>query len=623
MGEAVIDQGPAARLAGLDGLRALAVAAVIGYHLGLEALPGGYLGVEVFFVISGFLITTLLMAEWRGAGTIRLGAFWIRRGRRLVPALVAVTFAVLATAAVAFPDQLARLGTDAVAGLLYVSNWQQLLTDQSYFEQIGRPSALLHLWSLGIEGQFYLIWPVALFVALLVGGPRLGMLLAVLGLAGSVAVAVMSATPGSDPSRVYYGADTRAAGLLAGALLAFTGIGVRESAQAPRRFAAQLAWELIAWLALAGVIAAFVLIPPDAPGFFGGGLLVIDAITVALIAAVVAHRRGILSQVLELPPIRWVGTRSYGLYLWHWPVFVFTQPGLDLPLDEPVATFVRLAIVVALTEVSYRFVETPLRRARPKRDSLPGLTRRRGILSPGPAWRAAGGLAAAAVLVPLLVAVATAQPTAPPSELVVGEIDGLVTGGEEEPPLGSAGPAASGAPSGGPSPNSTAGPVPGGPGDPPIFALGESVLVGAARPIARAIGPMEVNARIGRQVTDAIDVLQRRAEAGLIGRVVLLHIGNNGPMRREEADEVMEILHDVPVVIWINLRVPRQWERHNNDLIDELPARYPNVRVVDWHGASAGRRGLLASDGVHLTPDGYRVLAALVHDTLAETATGY
>lgn len=619
MGEAVIDQGPAARLAGLDGLRALAVVAVIGYHLGLEALPGGYLGVEVFFVISGFLITTLLMAEWRGTGTIRLGAFWIRRGRRLVPALVAVTFAVLATAAVAFPDQLARLGTDAAAGLLYVSNWQQLLTDQSYFEQIGRPSALLHLWSLGIEGQFYLIWPVALVIALLVGGPRLGLLLAVLGLAGSIAVTVMAA-PGSDPSRVYYGADTRAAGLLAGAILAFTGIGVRESV-ARRRFAAQLGWELIGWLALAGVIAAFVLIPPDAPGFFGGGLLVIDAITVALIAAVVAHGGGILSQLLELPPIRWVGTRSYGLYLWHWPVFVFTQPGLDLPMEEPVATIVRLALVVALTEVSYRFVETPLRRARPKRDSLPGLTRRRGILSPGPALRAAGGLAAAAVLVPLLVAVATAQPTAPPSELVVGGIDGLVTGGEEEPPMGSAGPAASGAPSGGPSPGSTLPPVPGSPGDPPTFALGESVLVGAARPIARAIGPMEVNARIGRQVTDAIDVLERRAEAGLLGRVVLLHIGNNGPMRREEADEVMQILHDVPVVIWINLRVPRQWERHNNDLIDALPERYSNVRVVDWHGASAGRRSLLAADGVHLTPDGYRVLATLVHDTLAETET--
>lgn len=187
--------------------------------------------------------------------------------------------------------------------------------------------------------------------------------------------------------------------------------------------------------------------------------------------------------------------------------------------------------------------------------------------------------------------------------------------------MGSAGPAASGAPSGGPSPGSTLPPVPGSPGDPPTFALGESVLVGAARSIARAIGPMEVNARIGRQVTDAIDVLERRAEAGLLGRVVLLHIGNNGPMRREEADEVMQILHDVPVVIWINLRVPRQWERHNNDLIDALPERYSNVRVVDWHGASAGRRSLLAADGVHLTPDGYRVLATLVHDTLAENAT--
>jgi hypothetical protein len=334
-----------------------------------------------------------------------------------------------------------------------------------------------------------------------------------------------------------------------------------------------------------------------------------------------------VARALELGPVRWLGTRSYGLYLWHWPIFVFTQPGLDLPLDEPAATVVRLAIVVALTEASYRFVEVPLRRRRAapaigeSESTAPGLDAPAagGAPSSGlfrrPAMRLAGGLVAAAFLAPLLVTVAIAQPPAPPDELVVGAVDGLITGGDEEPVVGPPVPDDLTTPGASPDPASpSAGP--GGPDDPPIFAVGESVLVGAAKPIAREIGPMVVDAKIGRHVTAAIDVLRRRAEAGLLGRVVIMHIGNNGPMRREDAEEAMEILRDVPIVVWINVRVPRSWEQHNNEVIEALPLRYANARVVDWHAASAGRRGLLARDGVHLSANGYPVLARLVREAL-------
>jgi hypothetical protein len=223
------------------------------------------------------------------------------------------------------------------------------------------------------------------------------------------------------------------------------------------------------------------------------------------------------------------------------------------------------------------------------------------------------------VLAPLLVAVATAQPPAPSEELTAGAIDGLVTGATDTPDRGSPVPVASATPAWAASPEpATPVPAPSLADDSPIFAVGESVLVGAAKPMAEAIGPMVVDARIGRQIADSIEVLRRRAEAGRLGRVVILLLGNNGPIRRQDAEQVMQILRDVPVVIWINVRVPRSWEGHNNDLIASLPTRYANVRVVDWHAATVGRPDLLASDGVHLTTDGYEVLAGLVRVALAD-----
>src|SRR5919199_3682700 len=212
-------------LPGLDGLRALAVTAVLLYHADLKWIPGGFLGVEIFFVISGYLITALLLSEWRQKGTISLKNFWLRRARRLLPALYVLLVVTLAFAVVFLPGEVAGLRGDVLAAVGYVTNWYLIFGQESYFESVGRPSMLQHLWSLAVEEQFYLIWPVVLAVGLGVGATRLRrrrvLTVALLGAAASALAMALLYTPGVDPSRVYYGTNTRATGLLFGAALAF------------------------------------------------------------------------------------------------------------------------------------------------------------------------------------------------------------------------------------------------------------------------------------------------------------------------------------------------------------------------------------------------------------------
>ena len=207
---------------GLDGLRAVAVVAVLLYHFGVSWLPGGFLGVEVFFVISGYLITSLLLAEWRADHGIALGSFWARRARRLLPALFAMLAVVSAAALIFAPDAVPELRRGIPAALVYMTNWYEIVRKQSYFARFGRPPLLLHLWSLAVEEQFYLIWPPLLLLGVRrTRGRRRPRVYAALGGAAASALAgYLLYHPGVDPSRVYYGTDTRASGLLLGAVLA-------------------------------------------------------------------------------------------------------------------------------------------------------------------------------------------------------------------------------------------------------------------------------------------------------------------------------------------------------------------------------------------------------------------
>ena len=411
-----------AYLPALDGLRAFAVTAVVLYHLNLPLLPGGYLGVDVFFVISGFLITALLLAELDRWGSVDLAAFWIRRARRLLPALLLVMVAVVAYAQfLAQPAQRAQLRGDGFATLLYYSNWRFIYAGESYFAQYGDPSPLRHTWSLAIEEQWYLVLPLVLTGLAALGFLSRRALAAGFAL-GAVASALWAAhlyNPDVDPSRVYYGTDTRVQGLLTGACLAAL-LGSRAWAGRARtsegqvRYLALGPWTLpLGRQALAhgvgiaglGAVAAAMLFLPDSSSFlYRGGFLVVALASGAVIYA--SRLPGPLATLLSLPPLRWLGRISYGVYLWHWPVIVVLSSeraglgGLGLAL-------VRIGVTLGLSELSYRLVELPVRRGALR--TLPT----RGLVRP---WLIA------ALPVALVAALVVATP---PDPSTANTVDGL------------------------------------------------------------------------------------------------------------------------------------------------------------------------------------------------------
>jgi peptidoglycan/LPS O-acetylase OafA/YrhL len=618
-------------------LRAFAVIAVLLYHADLAWIPGGFLGVEVFFVISGYLITALLLAEWRQRGRIDLKTFWLRRARRLLPALYVLLVVTLAFAVVFLPGEVAGLRGDVFAAFGYVTNWYLIFGQESYFEAVGRPSLLQHLWSLAVEEQFYLIWPPILALGLCIGATRLRRRRALrAALFGAVASAVAMAllyTPGVDPSRIYYGTDTRATGLLCGAALAFLwspGEKYRPSAARHRRlqlagrgrFRRRWGWtvplllDILGFAALGSLVWFCLNLGEFQPFLYMGGFALVGLATTAMIMAVVHPYTLIGARLLGWSPLRWIGVRSYGIYLWHWPVFMVTRPELDVPFDGLSVLALRLAATVILADLSYRYVETPIRR---------------GAL--GRAWmtlREARGpqhrrlrLQWAGALVPILascallgVAVAQADPPKKPSYLASMKSvhtaershQETSTAGIDSPQAGWTAKKTSDV--GRTSPSEFTGSV---------SAIGDSVMLGAVRGLQKDIqGLTVIDAEVGMQVYAATDILKYRRALGQLGDVVVVHLGNNGIFTKREFDQIMRSLSGVDRVVFINVSVPRAWEEPNNQVIAEGVERYPNTVLVDWHSASADRPELFYKDGYHLRPVGQRIYADLISANLPE-----
>ncbi len=390
-------------LPGLDGLRALAVLAVLLYHADLAWIPAGFLGVDIFLVISGFLITSLLLTERRETGRVKLKQFWLRRARRLLPALFAVLIVTFAYVAIFLPDELARLRQEVLAAIGYVTNWHLIFKDESYFESFGRPPLLRHLWSLAVEEQFYLLWPLIFIGGIWLLRGRGLFVAAVAGTAASTALMWTLFEPFTDPSRVYFGTDTRAAALLVGVALAFIWQPWRYADHNRLRRSA-IPSDLLGSAALIGLTLWTLHLSEFGSFLYQGGFLLV-ALTTAILIAATVHPHGRIGQLLALAPMRWMGTRSYGIYLWHWPVFMLTRPELDIPLDGLPLLAVRFAVTIALAELSYRLVEQPVRRGALGRAWL-GLRDRWPVPAPritftGPAIAAAALAIAALALFPI------------------------------------------------------------------------------------------------------------------------------------------------------------------------------------------------------------------------------
>jgi len=584
-------------LRGLDGVRALAVVAVLLYHLGVPWARGGFLGVDVFFVLSGFLVATLVLEEVETTGRFRTGRFLARRVRRLVPALL-VLLAAVAGAGLVARDALASLRGDLVAALTYTSNWWQVVADRSYFALTGRPPLLQHLWSLAVEAQFYLVVPAAALLALRAGRARVGQVAALLAVASTVAMGVMAVRSGMpvphDASRAYVGTDTHAMGLLLGVALAAVwqpwrtwrrpGTWLTERGDPVRRFEAGVT-DVVGLLALAGVVLAVVLVDPYSAALYRGGFLAFAALTCVLVAAA-ADPAGLLGQALSHQPLRWLGERSYGIYLWHWPVLMLTRPDQDLTLPDWASPLVRVGLTLVLAEASYRWIETPVRRG-----ALRGLVSR--LRTPGPGRTRLAlrtGVVATGVLVGVvLLGVGVVRtPASSPQEATptpTQEVIGQVVPQQDLAPTPA--PTAS-------SPAEQVGTV---------TAYGDSVMLGAAAELgARGIA---VDAAVSRQFAEMVDLVLGSAGAGTLGHTVVVHGGTNGPVAEEDLRRLLAGTADRRVFV-VNVRVPRAWEQYDNELFARVVPQYPHAHLLDWKSGGDAQPGWFYDDGIHLREDGGR-----------------
>ena len=603
------------RLPGLDGLRGIAVLAVIIYHADVSLLVGGFLGVDVFFVLSGFLITSLLIEELTRTNSVDRARFYIRRIRRLMPALFLVLFFSVLVSGLFVLDAAYHVRRDLPWAITFVLNWSYLFFEQSYFVNISRPPLLQHLWSLSVEEQFYVVWPIMLIALykVKIGNvtPRAKIFIAsaALAIASTAWMIHLSVSNGfpipNDPSRVYFGTDTHAMGLLVGCAAAALWRSDRLNERlTPDRAAAMNGLGL---LSLAGLAYFFVFVSELNEFLYRGGFLVLSLLT-AVLVVIAAHPGLKFGSRLGNPVLKWFGDRSYGIYLWHWPIFVLMRSGIDIQWPDPIAFVVKIAIVLVISDLSYRFVELPIRKG--------------AIGSRLTVWRAAGvprpqarTLMTTAVTIVVLSASLVGMYRVPAPD--AGNLTGIggITAIDEDPvavveavvapnadPLISAQQATQVR-------NEIQAKIP-----PVVF--GDSVVLGARESLKAVMGEISIDAAVSRQPEEIAERIRARRDEKRLGPDVVIHMGTNGIVQEEDLKPILEELSDRRRVVVVNVRVPRVWMKPTNEMIESLVVQYPNVRLADWNAVSKGKKSYFAPDGVHLTKKGAKVFGTLVNETL-------
>lgn len=582
---------------GLDGLRALAVIAVIAYHLNLSFAPGGLLGVDVFFVLSGYLITDILIGRWREDGRLNLADFWMRRARRLLPALFTMLGVVVVFLLVLNSARLATLWGDLAATLLYVSNWWLIFHRISYFLRFGPPSPLGHLWSLAVEEQFYVVWPLLLALGL----RRVQQKWALAGLilaaaAASAADMALLYHPGMDPSRVYYGTDTRAFSLLIGAALAvlWPSPGLAPALVPGRR----LAIDLAGGLAL-GLVLWMIVRTNEYEGFLYRGGLAGFSLAAAMVVAALAHPASRLGRAFGWRPLRWIGARSYGIYLWHYPVIALTTPSVDTGGVSVLRDALQVAASIILADLSWRWIEEPVRRGR-LRLPVPGKKRERSG-----AGRVHMRLTAAALALAALV-------TVPPS--LFGHSSAATT---DRVSLSGRGSAPGGARATGTRETTSASArshtaTKKQPTGRTVAAIGDSIMIDAAPFLQKLLPGIVVDGSVGRQMYELPNVLAQLKKTHELRTDLIIELGTNGPFDEDQVVSELRALGPMHRIVLVNTRVPRPWEGVVNSDLAQVAAAVPHAVMANWYTASAGHNEWFYPDGVHLDPQGAAHFAALL-----------
>jgi len=591
-----------ARYAGLDGLRAIAVALVLVFHLFPDAgIRGGFVGVDVFFVVSGFLITSLLLRPARLGLRHRLLDFWRRRARRLLPAL-AVVLTVCATAAWAIGgDVLVGIGRQLLSAATFSYNWVAVAAGSDYFTA-AEPELFRNMWSLAVEEQFYLLWPLLLPLVLLIPSRWARIALAV----GAAAASAwwMAALAAGDVTRAYFGTDAHAFGLLAGIALAFATEKMPDAAWMRSRVA-QIGAATVGMLGLAMIVTAALLPDTQDAGTFPGALLLASAgALLAILAGILPG--SVFGRALDVAPLRWLGDRSYGVYLWHWPVLVLVTAAAGGPTsDAPAATSLSagaLALVITLVaaSASHRFVEQPVRRLGFRR----ALRAVRARLDAGPAHRFAmlSALAGCVIALGGTTAAVASAPAMTTSEQTIragqrAQKEAAARRVEQTP-----------------APAATPAPVTG----EQITAVGDSVMLASAPALYERLPGIAVDAEVSRSIWAGADLIDRLSAEGALRDHVVVALGTNGPVNSRALGTIAAAVGSERDLILVNAYAPRDWIAGVNRDLDAFARARSGVVVADWSAAIAKHPELLAGDRIHPGDAGGRIFAEIVQQGVDE-----
>ena len=561
----------------IDGLRAVAVIAVMLYHLGVPWIPGGFLGVDLFFVISGYVITRLLLDSIQRSGGLDLRAFYKSRLRRLLPPLVFMIVTTTLFIGVWAPDTIKRLLTDTPFSLMGVMNWWLVFRQADYFEAIGRPPLLQHTWSLGVEAQFYLVWPLILLLVLRQLGRKIIPAAALIIAIGSgVALFLVSLSVDSSSSQsishVYFGTDTHSIGLFLGAALAVNWIPQNLKVDIAKR--AQDVIDGIGVFGFLGILACFLFIEQGNPTLYKIAFPLAGIFGCAIIMSVV-HPASRFAPLLQGKAILWIGERSYAIYLWHWIIFQVTRPSVDLAGASWALYALRILIVFALADISLRWVELPFRNG-----YIESWFRGMKYRTKKVRVRQQTTLALSIISVLAATSLVSANAIAI-SERNLAKLKLEITSEAQVQ-------------------TQITNPSEG------LWVAGDSVILGIRNELSNRRQVGLINAHVGRQAPDLIEVLNKD-KARMLGAPIIVNMGNNNRLGESEVVSIFEAIKDQPQIIVINTAVPRGWKDENNSLIQQVASRYQNVKIVDWNAISQGHPEYFAPDGVHLVPTGISV----------------
>jgi len=571
----------------IDGLRAVAVIAVMLYHLGIDWIPGGFLGVDLFFVISGYVITRLLLDSIQQRGGLDLRDFYLARIRRLVPPLVFMLLVTSIVVGLWAPDTTKKFLTDAPFSLFGGMNWWLVFNHQDYFANSGRPPLLQHTWSLAVEAQFYLLWPLILLLVLRFFGKKLipAAALVIAATSGIVLMFVsfqLDAANSSKVSHVYFGTDTHSIGLFLGAALAVSWIPQNFQEKVSRR--AQDFIDGVGVFGFLGILATFLLIDETKPTLYKLAFPLAGIFGTAILISIV-HPASRFAPLLRNKVLLWIGERSYAIYLWHWVIFQISRPQVDLEGQDWALFTLRILIVLALSDISLRLVELPIRSGaiaywlKGMKYRTPDVRRKQKLL-----------IFSSTSFLLLLSATISLN--------AIVEIDNknrdlMQSLQEANKPVA-------------PVVNET---------EPGLWVTGDSVILGIRHELEGKHPIALINARVGRQAPELLDVMTHDL-ANVKNSPVVFNLGNNNSLTREQVVAIFEIVKQTPKAIVVNTAVPRPWKEANNALIREVAAGYSNISVISWDLISQGHPEFFAPDGVHLVPAGVRAYVAAIETQL-------